>query len=216
MTRGGRAKDRDAGAMRTCIATGAERPRTELIRFVIGPDDTVVPDILGRLPGRGIHVAPERAALERAVKKRQFARVARRPVTVPEDLVDAVESQLARRVVELISLARKAGMAVAGYEKVKAWLGRGEAKVLLQACDGSTRGKSRLSTPEGGRWIGWLTSDELGLAFGRQTVIHGALGAGGLTSRVVEEAAKLQGLRTDEQSRGGARARPAGKDKTAR
>ena len=215
MTRGGRTKDRAQGPMRSCIATGAERPKAELLRFVVGPDDTVVPDILGRLPGRGIYVAPERAALERAVKKRQFSRAARRPVTVPEDLVAVVDSRLARRVVDLISLARKGGTAVAGYEKVKAALDRGDAQVLLQASDGSTRGKSRLSTSEGGRWIGWLTSDELGLAFGRQTVIHGALGAGGLTSRVVEEATKLQGLRKDEQSRGGAGAPPAGKDKTA-
>jgi hypothetical protein len=216
MSRGGRSKDRAQGAMRTCIATGAERPRAELLRFVVGPGDEVVPDILGRLPGRGIYVAPDRAALERAVNKRLFSRAARRPVTVPEGLADAVEAQLARRLVELISLARKAGQAVAGFERVKDWLGKGEAKVLLQASDGSERGKSKLSTPEGGRWIGWLTAEELGLAFGRQTVIHGALGAGGLTSRVVEEAAKLKGLRTDDQSRGGEAARPAGKDKTAR
>jgi hypothetical protein len=216
MTRGGRAKDRSQGPMRTCIATGAERPKAELIRFVVGPDDHVVPDLLGRLPGRGIYVAPERAALERAEAKRLFSRAARRPVTVPVGLAGEIEAQLARRVVELISLARKAGLAVAGYERVKDWLGKGEAQVLLQARDGSERGKSKLSTPEGGRWIGWLTADELGLAFGRQTVIHAALGAGGLTSRVVEEAAKLKGLRTDEQTRGRNTARPAGKDKTAR
>lgn len=216
MTRGGRAKDRAEGPMRTCIATGTERPKSDLIRFVVGPDDRVVPDLLGRLPGRGIYVVPERAALERAEAKRLFSRAARRPVTPPEGLAAEIEAQLARRVVELISLARKAGLAVAGYERVKDWLAKGEAKVLLQARDGSERGKSKLSTPEGGRWIGWLSADELGLAFGRQTVIHAALGAGGLTSRVVEEAAKLKSLRTDEQSRGRNAARPAGKDKTAR
>jgi hypothetical protein len=98
-------------------------------------------------------------------------------------------------VVDLISLARKAGLAVAGFEKVKGWLADGKAKVLLQASDGSDRGKGKLWTPQGGRWFGCLTASELGLAFGRDSVIHGALGAGGLSQRVVEEAAKLSGLR---------------------
>jgi hypothetical protein len=35
----------------------------------------------------------------------------------------------------------------------------------------------------------------LGLSFGREHAIHGALASGGLTPRVVEEAAKLAGLR---------------------
>ncbi len=100
----------------------------------------------------------------------------------------------------LISLARKAGQAVAGYEKVKDWLIKEQAVVLIQSSDGSERGKSKLRPPPPGRdrFIGVLTANELGLAFGRENVIHGALAAGGLTSRVVEEAAKLRGLRAQE------------------
>ena len=119
-------------------------------------------------------------------------------MTVPDALVDQVETGLARRVVELVSLARKSGRAVAGFEKVKGWLAEGKAKVLLQASDGSERGKGKLWTPEGGRWFGCLTASELGLAFGRDSVIHGALAAGGLSARVVEEAAKLSSLRKDD------------------
>ena len=113
-----------------------------------------------------------------------------------------IETQLARRVVDLISLQRKAGKAVAGYEKVKNWLQTEEAEVLIQAVDGSGRGKSKLSTPHFGHYIGWLTADELGLAFGRQTVIHGALASGGLTQRVVEEAQRLKGVRVNEAGKG--------------
>ena len=99
-----------------------------------------------------------------------------------------------RRLVNLISLSRKGGGAVSGYEKVKSWLSKDEAEILIQASDGSERGKSKLSTPHGGFFIGWLTADELGQAFGRQTTIHAALCAGGLAQRVVEEAARLKGL----------------------
>lgn len=194
MTRGGRDTDREEPERR-CIVTGDVQPKAGLIRFVVSPDGIVVPDLAGKLPGRGIWVTADKATIRTAAKKGLFARAARQPVTVPEGLADLVEAGLARRVVDTISLARKAGLAVAGFEKVKGWLADGKAKVLLQASDGSDRGKGKLWTPEGGRWFGCLTSSELGLAFGRDSVIHGAVGAGGLSQRVVEEAAKLSGLR---------------------
>ena len=202
MGRGGVPKDRSDGPDRKCIATGEVQPKYGLIRFVAGLDNEVVPDILGKLPGRGIWVAADRDALDLAVRKRLFSRGAKAQVTVPEGLVAEVERQLAHRVVELISLQRKAGKAVAGYEKVKSWLQMEEAEVLIQASDGSGRGKSKLSTPHFGTYIGWLTADELGLAFGRQTVIHGALASGGLTQRVVEEAQRLKGVRKNEGGNG--------------
>ena len=199
MARGGHNKDR-GDAERKCIVTGEVQPKAGLIRFVVGPDNQVVPDILGKLPGRGMYVTADRAALEDA-KKGQFSRSAKQAVTVPDDLVDEVERQLARRTVDLIALTRKSGRAVCGFEKVKGWLAGGErVRVLVQASDGSERGKTKLWTPEGARYFGCLTAAELGLAFGRQTVIHGALATGGLSNRVVEEATKLRGLRETNDS----------------
>lgn len=210
MTRGGH-KDENDDVERKCIVTGEVQPKAGLIRFVIGPDNQVVPDILGKLPGRGIYVTADRAILEQA-RKGQFSRSAKQAVTVPEGLLDEVERQIARRTVDLIALTRKAGRAVCGFEKVKGWLAGGErVRVLVQASDGSERGKTKLWTPEGARYFGCLTSAELGLAFGRQSVIHGALATGGLSDRVVEEATKLRGLR---EGNGGDGA--SGKDKEAR
>ncbi len=198
MTRGGKPRDRGGDPERKCIATGEVQPKPGLIRFVIGPDGQLAPDLAEKLPGRGIWVAADRAAVEKAARKGLFARAARQQVTVPEDLPGLLDERLSRRVVDLISLARKSGEAVAGYEKVKDWLDQGRASVLIQASDGSDRGKSKLSTPYRGNYIGWLTADELGRAFGRQTAIHAALGAGGLVQRVVEEAARLKGLRASD------------------
>lgn len=195
MARGGAAKDRADGPERKCLATGETQPKAGLIRFVMGPDAQVFPDVMGKLPGRGVYVTSTREALETAVKKKLFARGFKAQVAVPDGLVDEVESQVLKRVVNLISLARKSGDAVAGYEKVKDWLIKEEARVLIQAKDGSGRGKSKLSTPHRGKYIGWMTADELGQAFGRETVIHAALSSGGLSQRVVEEAQRLQGLR---------------------
>lgn len=209
MTRGGRDKDR-TDPERRCLVTGETGGKAGMIRFVVGPEDLVVPDILERLPGRGMWVSAERQVLEKAVAKRAFARAARHPVQVPEDLVAAVERALLQRVIDLVSLARKAGRAVAGFEKVKSWLDSGEGRVLMQASDGSARGKTKLRPPDGPEtMIDVLTAAELGLAFGREFVIHGALAGGGLTARVVEEAARLAAMR---EMHGGDR--PAGKGTT--
>ncbi|MCE0505716.1 MULTISPECIES: RNA-binding protein [unclassified Roseivivax] len=214
MTRGGRIKDRETGPDRRCIASGEVRPAEGLIRFVVGPEAQIVPDIAGKLPGRGIWVTASRAAIEKATGKNLFARAAKAKVSVPADLADQVESLLADRVINLVSLARKSGLAVAGYEKVKDLLQKEEAEVLIQAEDGSQRGKSKLSTPHYGTYIGWLAASELGRAFGRDKVIHAALGAGGLTNRVVEDARRLKGMRAMGVAQDAA-AGAAGKDKRA-
>ncbi|MGD9916788.1 MAG: RNA-binding protein [Paenirhodobacter sp.] len=209
MSRGGREKLNEEPERR-CIVTGDVQPKAGLVRFVLGPDGTIFPDLAEKLPGRGIWVTAERAVIDKAAAKGLFARAARAPVKLPENLADLVEEGLAHRVVELISLSRKTGGAVVGFEKVKGWLAEGRARVLFQASDGSDRGKGKLWTPEGGRWFGCLTSSELGLAFGRDRAIHGALAAGGLTPRVIREAARLAGMRKQD---GG---KPAMKDsKTA-
>lgn len=208
MTRGGAHKKTDEPE-RKCIATGEVQPKHGLIRFVSSPDGHVFPDVMEKLPGRGVWVSADRGALEKAVTNGLFARSLKHPVQVPETLIADVEQQIARRVVDLISLARKSGHAVSGYEKVKDWLIKEEAQVLIQASDGSERGKSKLSTPYGGSFIGWLTADELGAAFGRQSTIHCALASGGLTQRVVHEAQRLKGLRITD---GGKINRRKGKD----
>lgn len=202
MARGSKTGGGSGDPERKCIVSGDAQSKLGLIRFVVGPDGQIVADILGKLPGRGLWVSANRASLDEAVQKGLFSKAARQKVTVPEGLIQDIEAQLARRTVDLISLARKGGTAVAGYEKVKDWLLKDYADVLVQSSDGSERGKSKLSTPYGGVFIGWLTSDELGLAFGRQTVIHAALASGGLTSRIVEEAQRLKGVRGFDGAKG--------------
>jgi len=182
--------------MRRCISTGKVAPKAELVRFVAGPDGSIVADIAEKLPGRGIWVSATRSALERAVGKKLFQRAAGQPVSVPATLVADVESALVRRVVERLSLARKAGQAVAGATKVKDWLAKEKARVLLQASDGSPREKSRLRPPDGeNSHFEVLTASEIGLSFGREHVIHAALAAGGLADAFREDAMRLSGVR---------------------
>lgn len=195
MTRGGRRKERE-GPERRCVATGESGPAEGMIRFVIDPENRVTPDLAGKLPGRGVWVGARRECLEKAVGKKLFSRAARRQVVAPEGLVEEVERLLARRVTDAIGLARKAGLAVTGFEKVKARLKKGGAAVLLEARDASDQGKAKLAPLKGGaELVACLDKDELGLAFGRDFVVHAALDEGGAAERVIAEAKRLAGFR---------------------
>lgn len=206
MTRGGALKTR-TGPQRRCIATGESGPTDRLIRFLLGPGGEVVPDLAGKLPGRGVWLTAERALVERAVRKRLFARAFRAEVTVPGDLADRLEAMLAQRLIGLIGLARKAGQAVAGFEKVRERLAEGRVGALVEAVDGAPDGKGKLARLAGDvPVVEVLTGRELGLAFGRDFAIHAALDRGGFADRAIAEALRLGGLRATE-SEGAAQGR---------
>jgi len=167
-----------------------------MIRFVLGPDGAVVPDLAEKLPGRGVWVTATRAALDKAVEKRLFSRGLKTKVEAPEDLSDRVADLLTRRLTDSVGLARKAGAAVCGYERVRETLMGGRRVALLfAASDGAEGGKSKLrGLADDAKICAVLGSVELGLAFGRETVIHAALLEGGVTKRVLREAARLEGF----------------------
>lgn len=184
-------------AMRRCLATGAVRPKAEMLRFVAGPEGTVVPDILERLPGRGLWLTASRDIVAAASSKRLFAKAARTAIAAPVDLADQVEALLARRCRDLLGLARRAGQATAGYEKVRAWIQSGKAGVLLGASDGAEDGRRKLSAlGRGLPVISVLRGDELAAGLGRETAVHAAVKGGKLADTLRRDAARLAGFRT--------------------
>lgn len=194
---------------RRCIASGEVRDKAELLRFVVGPSGEIVPDPGEELPGRGIWCLPRRDMLERARRRRQFARAARQAVTVPDDLADRVAAQLRDRCLARLGLAQRAGEVVAGFAKVRVWLQQGRAAVLLEARDGAPDGRDRLRRlaravrPEIAV-IGLFRAEELGAALGRASCVHVALGDGGHAERLQRECARLAGLlgEDDAEARG--------------
>lgn len=183
------------GPTRRCLVTGEERPKAELLRFVVGPDETVVPDIEGRLPGRGLWTLARRDIVNTAVDKRLFARAARQAVAVAAGLADRVEGLLLRRCVATLGLARRAGQAVSGSEKVQALIARGDCGALLVAVGASAEGRRQFGVPSTVISADVLTDSELGGAFGRETATYAALRAGSLASRLMTDMARLRGLR---------------------
>ncbi|HEU5483106.1 MAG TPA: RNA-binding protein, partial [Sphingomicrobium sp.] len=139
-----------SGALRRCIVTRDVLPKDLLIRFVIGPSGEIVPDVQGRLPGRGLWVKAERAALASAVARNLFAKAARAAVKIPSDLVDRTASLLRQRCLDQLGLARRAGQVVCGFEKVSDALRTARVAVLVAANDAAPDGRSKLKAMAGG------------------------------------------------------------------
>lgn len=184
-------------AQRRCIVSGEVRAREDLLRFVVDPSGHLIPDIIGRAPGRGIWLSADRESVRTACSRKLFARAARRPLEIDPELDRKIEELLVARCVETIGLARRAGQAVAGFEKVRAWLKREQAAILVAARDGAEDGREKLKRLAPGMTVmDCLTSDELGRAFGRDQAVHAVLAPGALAEKLELEARKLKGFRT--------------------
>ena len=186
---------------RRCIVSRRILPKAAMVRFVAGPDNVIVPDVAGRLPGRGIWVEATRAAVDAAVAGRLFAKAARRALTVPDDLADQTAERLAERTLGWIGFARRAGAFVTGHDKVRAALESGRAAALVQAADGSPDSRRRMRALAGDvPAIELFTSAEVAAVAGRDHVVHGVLSAGDFTAPFLTDAARLAGFRIEAAS----------------
>lgn len=222
----------ETGPLRRCIVTRERLPKERMIRFVVGPDRQIIPDIVGKLPGRGIWLSASGDVLElpdtqgselpgghtpkggRHIEKsnrrltQAFARAARGPVSVPSDLSDLLQAALVRRIGELLGLARRAGQAVAGYEKAREALKTGRFRLVVQASDGSEAERERFLSGAGPAVtvIDPLPGEALGRIFGRDYAVHVAIAPGKLADSLITEAGRLAGLRNrPERAMGSAR-----------
>jgi predicted RNA-binding protein YlxR (DUF448 family) len=194
----------EVGSLRLCGVSRTHKPPEDLVRFVAGPDRTIVPDLARRLPGRGVWIEATHAAVAEAVRRKAFARSLKQAVQAAEDLPDLVGRLMQKRLVEAVSLARKAGLVVAGFAKVDEQIEAGLTSALIHASGAAPDGMAKLDRKFKGlvgdcdasaRIIRELTEAELSLAMGRSSVIHAAAAAGGASRRLIEEARRLRRYR---------------------
>ncbi len=187
---------------RRCIVSGEVVPDSRLIRFVAAPDGQVVPDVAAKLPGRGLWVTATRKAVTQAVEKKLFARAAKANVMADASLVERTEKALVTRMLGDLGIARRSGALVMGFDNVlRALDSPRPPAVMIEAHDGARDGKRKLYNAAHARGmkplvLECLTSAELGLALGRENVIHAAVQSGGLAERLTFDAERLSGFRT--------------------
>jgi uncharacterized protein len=187
-----------------------------MFRFVVSPDGVLVPDLAGKLPGRGIWLSASRDVIEGREQTtrsglsgintlsgatsrdlvRAVARAARGPVRVPPDLLAVLEAALVRRIGDFLGLARRSGQAVAGFEKARDRMRTRSVGLVLQAADGSEaeRARFRSAVPDAVPVCAPVRGTVLGRVFGHETVVHVAVERGRLADALIADARRLAGL----------------------
>jgi uncharacterized protein len=190
--------ERTDATTRRCLVTRQVLPRERLLRFVVDPEGCVRPDPDARLPGRGMWLSAERNVVNKAVARNLFARAARAPARVEVDLAEQIERLLARRALDTLGLARRAGQVAVGFEQVRLSLRAGTAAVLVTATDAAADGRRKLRglAPQL-PLITAFTSTELGAALGRESLMHVAVAPGGLAQRLLRDVERLAGFRLE-------------------
>ncbi|MCX7356976.1 MAG: RNA-binding protein [Alphaproteobacteria bacterium] len=186
---------------RRCIVSGEHDSGANLIRFALSPDGVVTPDVAAKLPGRGAWVRADRAVIEQAAKKGAFARAFKAPAQVPEALADTVEALLSRRCLDQLGLAQRAAAIAVGATQVEAAIRAKPLFLLIEATDGAEEGREKLMSLHIGFWgrppaaVGCFSSSDLGVALGRERVIHACLLQERLASVWAAEIGRLSGFR---------------------
>ncbi|WP_375606784.1 MULTISPECIES: RNA-binding protein [unclassified Bartonella] len=195
---------------RTCIVTRKNASVQTLIRFVIGPNNQIVPDLKANLPGRGVWISAHHAVIEKAIKQKAFHRNFKTDVEVAPNLVHVVDTLLLKAALSSLSMARKAGAIVMGATKVDAAIRSGKVILVLHAKETTEDGKRKIAqaihsiqqqTNRTIKTISLFTSDEMRVAFGSNPVMHAALldtkAAGGF----LKTTCKLISYRDDKHSK---------------
>ena len=177
----------ERGPERTCIVTRQKGSPEAMLRFVVGPDGSVVVDLRRRLPGRGVWVSPTGSILAEALRKGAFARGFRKAVKASPNLVEEVDALMQRDALQALSIANKAGSVITGFAKVEAEIAAHPLAGLVHAHDGGEDGVRKLTQVllrHGGEAalsrprVRLFDSSQLDLALGRTNVIHAALKTG--------------------------------------
>lgn len=183
---------------RQCALTRETKPAAELIRFVVGPDNVLVPDVDARAEGRGVWVTANAAVVAEAQKKKAFAKSLKTPVTVPDDLAGLTRQRLEQRLLGALGMAKKAGQIVTGATKVRQTIDKAEASALITATDAARDGRDKMVGALKGLQNGGttphfelLSSGQLGLALGLENVIHAALTKGAAAQSALARAERL-------------------------
>lgn len=185
--------------VRRDIVSGQAMKEAELIRFVLAPNGTIVPDLAAKLPGRGIWVAANREAVNIACSKGLFSRGAKAKAAAGTDLANQIERLLRAKLLELLGLALRSGQLESGFDKVRGMINAEPPAWRIAASGAARDGRNKIRMASKAAWnatpiIGCFNAADLGAALGRDDVTHAALREGQLAQRFEREALRLEGF----------------------
>ena len=179
-----------------CLVTRQNIDESDLIRFVIDPENNLVADIDQVLPGTGYWVQANREAVSKAIENKVFNETINKKIRIDSNLIQSIENRIRNNIIQQISLSRKAGKAIFGFEKIKSVSPTHLIQLIIQATDGSIKEKTRLQNKCRPQIIDTcLNGSELGKPFGRDRVVHCAILKSTFVQKIIFNANRLKNLK---------------------
>jgi predicted RNA-binding protein YlxR (DUF448 family) len=180
---------------RKCLVTGEALDKSALLRFVRAPDGTLTFDLHHKLPGRGAYVTADTSSLRTAISKNLFAKSFKDKTIIPPALPAQIISQIKNQALQTLALARRAGEAITGHEKVQDAILRGQAAFLVMATDaGADAVNKARQAARDLPILAHFDRDALGAIFGRDQAVWVAVASGGLADKFLWATGRLLSL----------------------
>jgi predicted RNA-binding protein YlxR (DUF448 family) len=166
--------------------------KNRLLRFVLAPDRTLVPDLQSRLPGRGAYTCCSESCLRTAGTRKQFARAFKGEVITgsPDELVGRVAGLMEERIASYLALANKAGKVVSGSDSVVDLLARHAPGIISIASDISPDIGEKMvysANRAGVAHFSLFDKEKLGALLGKALRSVAAVERGGFSESILKE-----------------------------
>ena len=186
--------------IRTCIISGRSLPQSQLIRLVASEAGEILPDISGKLPGRGVWVTADRAIVSQATTTKHGTKRLGQALggDIPPNLMARIETMLVTRCQQILGIGRRGGLVIGGGGAIKAAKNSPSIDWLIIASDASPREASamRASTRPQHQCVA-LHSSEIGPVFGRESLVFAAsfVSSSRYSQSLAKELRRLDGMR---------------------
>ena len=171
-----------------CMVTKEELSEDTLIAFVLDSENNLVPDIFNKLPGKKLWIKCKRCVIEEAINRSLFDKEFGVNVKIADDLFDVIVRVLERSCFGLLTLGKKSGDIVSGFQKVKTAIRSGKVEFIIEASDAAQGSRKKLGLNENEiKVIDIFNKEQLSYALAKETVVHIAVMSGGMAKKIKNE-----------------------------
>lgn len=184
---------------RKCIVSQDVLEKTEMLRFVVSPDNLITPDVKCNLPGRGAWVTANREMVEQAVDKGLFNKAFKQKVKPMDGMTDVIDNMLKKSVFDGLSICRKSGDLQMGHLKAEESILSGRTRVYVVAKEAGTDTRKKLTAKmrtivekKGKKCyiVDHFSTAELVKCLGQEKIIHVAIKTGPLAMSLLDKIEK--------------------------
>jgi uncharacterized protein len=160
--------------LQECIYSGVEDQASNMLRFVVGPDNHLYFDMKQKLPGKAIYIVNSKVILIKAIKEKIIESILDQ-VIVKEDLPCRIENNYLAAMLSVVSLAKKAGRILLGKRQIEEYMvfmmrsSNHSKTIIIQASDASESEKFKRTDVT---ILDFFLREDLSKACGKENLVY--------------------------------------------